>query len=107
MSDWSIEKVKLEPVTEVIPCARTSLTFLQALHGRKLEDNRAYKATILLHQKADYNEATVLGICLDGGEGYQIRIPIEPRTDVLQLDDPPTRVETLSPCRVRVEVYLP
>ena len=27
------------------------------------------KVTVLLHQKADYNEQTVLGFCLDGGDG--------------------------------------
>jgi hypothetical protein len=106
MSDWSIEKVKLEPVKQAGAAPRP-VSFLEALHGRKHDGQQAYRATILLHQKADYSDTTVLGICLDGGDGYQIRLPVEPRTAVLELDDPPARIETLSPNRVRVEVLLP
>jgi hypothetical protein len=107
LTDWSIEKVKLEPVKDAVPVPERPVSFVDALHGHRPDGNRGYKATILLHQKADYSEATVLGICLDGGEGYQIRIPIEPRADILQLDDPLACVQTLSPNRVRVEVFLP
>jgi hypothetical protein len=81
-------------------------SFLEALHGRSADRDRGYKVTVLLHQKADYNEPTVLGFCLDGGDGYQIRIPIHPQNQIVQLDDPPALIETLPDNRVRVEVLL-
>ncbi len=107
MVDWSVEKVKLEPVREKMLRPGYVPSFLSALHGRASDCQRLYRVTVLLHQKADYNEPTVLGFCLDGGEGYQVRIPIEPQAGVVELDDPPARVETLPNNRVRVEIVLP
>src|SRR5437879_5501936 len=47
MTDWCVEKVTVEK--QGGPC----------------------RVTVLLRQKADYDEPTVLGFCLDGGDGYQ------------------------------------
>jgi hypothetical protein len=107
LSDWCIEKVKVEPVRHNAPAAHHATSFLAAIHGQPPARERAYNVTVLLHQKADYNEPTVLGFCLDGGDGYQIRIPIHPQDAVVELDDPPTRMETLPENRVRVEILLP
>jgi hypothetical protein len=106
MVDWCVDKVKLEPVKEGIPEPRWSESFLSALHGGH-GAKKAYKATVLLRQKGDYNEATVLGISFDGTENYQMRIPIQPQCRLLELNDPPARVEALSDNCVRVEVVLP
>src|SRR5579871_6876512 len=107
MTDWCVEKVQIEP----LPCTSGGTphthSFLAALRDRWTSGRRPCKVTVLLHQKADYNEPTVLGFCLDGGEGYQIRIPIHPQDQEVQIDDPPTRMETLPGNRVRVEVVLP
>src|SRR5262249_14150902 len=74
---------------------------------RAREARQPWKVTVLLHQKAEYNEQTVLGFCLDGGNGYQVRVPILPQAAVVDIDDPPAGVETLPCNRVRVEVLLP
>jgi hypothetical protein len=65
------------------------------------------QATVLLRQKAEYNESTVLGFCLDGSDGYQVRIPVVPRAGALELEELPARVAPLPDNRVRVEVTLP
>jgi hypothetical protein len=75
------------------------------------------EVTIILHQKAEYNEDTVVGICLDDGkchakcnrEGcpYQVRIPIVPAAGVVELDDPPTRIEPMPDNHVVIHVRLP
>jgi hypothetical protein len=98
MTDWCIDNVRLEPVKDVLP--GPPLPARQACA-------RPCKVTVLLCQKAELTEPTVLGFCTDGGETYPVRVPIDPRVKVLDLDDPPARVETLSDNRVRVEVVLP
>jgi hypothetical protein len=67
----------------------------------------AYRVTVLLHQKAEYNEQTVVGFRLKGCAGYDVRVPVLPQVPLLELDDPPARVEALPDNRVRVEVLLP
>jgi hypothetical protein len=107
MCDWAVEKVTLEPLRSELPGEVAPVSFLDALHGRKRDQQAACKATILLSQKADCSEPTILGICLDGGDGYQIRLPIDPNAPTMQLDNPPARVDVLSQNCVRVEVVLP
>jgi hypothetical protein len=112
-TDWAVEKVKIEPLggskeapeNESAPCLCT-----RAKHN-------PCKVTIFLQQKGDYNEETIVGICLDDGkvhckcnrEGcpYQVRIPIIPGAGVMELDDPPTRVEPMPENRFVVQVVLP
>jgi hypothetical protein len=65
------------------------------------------RVTVLLRQKADYNEETVLGIRLDNSDSYQIRIPIMPQIPHLTVDEPPATVEWVACNQVRVEVTLP
>jgi hypothetical protein len=104
MTDWAVEQVKIRPLKTALPASRlappTSATCSP-------NDNRACRVTVLLHQKADYNESTVLGFCFDGGEAYQLRIPIEPQARLVELDDPPAHIESLPDNRVRVEIVLP
>jgi hypothetical protein len=130
-SDWSVEKVTVEDDPTAVGWAESSRPTAVA-NPVGLEDSahptrdcphctrnrhRPCKVTVLLHQKADYNEDTVLGICLDDGlehpkcnvEGcpYQVRIPILPAAGLVELPDPPTRIETLPENRVRVDIELP
>jgi hypothetical protein len=105
LPDWSVEKVELEPQGgkghDVL-----GGTFLDCLRSHA-DDKKPHKVTVLLHQKGDYNEQTVLGIRLDDSNGYQIRIPIQPQIQSLDLDDPPAHIEVLPDNRVRVTVLLP
>jgi hypothetical protein len=100
LSDWSVEHVKVEPLGE----RGEEGHFLSALHR---EGPGACHVEVLLHQKAEINEQTVLGVCFDGGEGYQLRIPIIPAAGTMHLDDPPAYVEVLPDNRVRVQMTLP
>ncbi len=113
LCDWCVEDVKLDPVAgghHVLPPEGEE--FLSALRGDKAP--RPYKVTVLLHQKGDYDEPTVLGFCLDAcGKKdderlpYQVRIPVLPQAQVVEHEDLSARVETLPDHRVRVEVVLP
>src|SRR5262249_54767130 len=107
MTDWSVERVRIEPLQDPLSQPRYVPSFLFALPAGRAAGRHGYRATVLLHQKAEYNEPTVLGISLDGSDLYQIRIPIHPQAQLLEMDDPPARVESLTGNRVRVEVELP
>jgi hypothetical protein len=65
------------------------------------------QVTVLLHQKGEVTEQTVLGIALDKEDGYELRIPILPETGRLELADLGAVVEELPDQRMRVEVTLP
>src|SRR5439155_13683932 len=56
MTDWCIEKVKIERLKPTGPGMARPKAFLAALHGPSAGCERSYKVTVLLHQKADYNE---------------------------------------------------
>jgi hypothetical protein len=107
LTDWCVEKVTLEG-------GKRLSDHLQALGARLglggLPPAPARcKVTVVLRQKADYNEPTVLGICLDDSGTYQVRIPVVPLagSQAFDLPEVPARIETLAPDRVRVEVELP
>ncbi|MFL5244865.1 MAG: M1 family aminopeptidase [Gemmataceae bacterium] len=116
-SDWAIKKVDVEPLAGGNGKPHWAADIREALHHNSGAAKQPCKVTVILEQRAEYDEQTVLGFCLDDGVGAkgldprtcpcQIRIPILPETQVLQIDDPPARVETLPGHRVRVEVLLP
>src|SRR5205823_10664489 len=106
MVEWTVDSVKLEPVKDGMGGPRWSGSFLSALHGGD-GAKTSYKATVVLKQKGDYNEQTVLGFCFDGSDNYQVRIPIHPQAEALDLEDPPAHVQTIGANEVRVEVILP
>ena len=87
LTDWCIEKVKVESPPK---CAQSRFT----------------RVTVLLHQKADINEQTSLGITLPGQKGYPIRIPILPQANY-DLDEPRAHVEYMGDNHVRVDLCLP
>ncbi len=103
LTDWCVESVKVRAQEGTETPAGG---FLQALKRRQAAA-RGYQVTVVLHQKGDYQAPTVLGFCLDGGDGYQVRIPIQPDASYFEIDDPPARVQTLPDNRVCVEVLLP
>ncbi len=103
LTDWSVEKVKIEgDDPSVVNCR-----WLRKLTHRNRHEEGACSATIVLHQKAEFNEQTVLGIALEDNECYQIRIPILPQAQHMELDDPPAVIDVLPDNRVRVVVRLP
>jgi hypothetical protein len=107
LTDWCVEKVDLEVQgngghRRVSRCE----TFLDRLHAGE-DSHQPHKVTVILHQKENYNEQTVLGFRLDDSDGYQVRIPIQPQVPLLRLDEPPCTVEMLPDNHVKVEVLLP
>src|SRR5262249_25489352 len=64
-------------------------------------------ATVILHQKAEYNEQTVLGFALEKDDQYSIRIPILPQAQRVELPEHGALVEALAENRVKVEIVLP
>ncbi len=104
MCDWAVESVEESGVTGVGPFKRRPL------------DRMARPHVIHLKQRGGFNEPTVLGIRLQEGDGFQIRIPIYPDVPELSLDEPHAKViSRIVPgtkpgedqAEVRVEVYLP
>jgi hypothetical protein len=102
MTDWAVEKVTVEELTPQPGKWKV---------WRKLARRGAgpvpCRVTVVLHQKAEYTEQTVVGFCLDGGTDYQVRVPILPQVHELKLEDPPALVQTRPENHVRVEVVLP
>lgn len=106
LCDWCVEKVKLEPVVKSRGRRLLPESFLAAL-GNDEVCQQPYRVSVVLRQKGECNEATVIGFCLDGGEGYQIRLPVHPGVPVLEIEDPPARIEAQPDGQVRVDVVLP
>jgi hypothetical protein len=109
MSDWSVEKVNIEALGPG-PHHRRLLPnwcpdFLCLRKGKQADS--PCRVTVLVRQKAEYCEPTVLGFCLDGSDHYQVRLPILPDTPVLELPDQHARMEALSRHLVRVTIELP
>ncbi len=105
--DWAVDKVTVEPVNADGTPAGPRWSFVRALHGQSECSVSAYRVTVLVTQKAEYTEPTVLGFCFDGSDDYQLRIPIDPGVQLMDFDNPRARVQTLTPTQVQVEVVLP
>jgi hypothetical protein len=101
VTDWCIEKVKVQPPPK---CVRSKSSRVDSRYP--IDDPRFTRVTIVLHQKADISEPTVLGIALPGQKGYPIRIPILPRAEGYDWDEPPARIEPLGDNRLRIELSL-
>ncbi len=116
MSDWCIEKVNIEPLDgdplyhrhpQVYRWLQKGKDFLSHFHKETRRTQSPVKVQVLVRQKGEYNEPTVLGISLDGSEHYQIRVPIYPHTNLLVLDEISAKTESISQNLVRVEIVLP
>jgi hypothetical protein len=119
MSDWAVEKVTLTRppacVTDAPRCCPVKRKLLLA-RGKSSEEeplpSGKVRLHVIVHQKAEYDEPTTLGIALQDHDGYIIRIPILPGAQSYRLDDPPTRITPLERgpkggARFLVEVVLP
>ncbi len=114
MSDWSLEKVHIDEWSKSKGrwqsqnfVADLERDFSASVEGEPPLRPKRYRVTVLLRQKAEYTEQTVLGFSLDNSANYQVRIPIMPQVPVLELHEPRARVEMLPDNCVRVEVELP
>ena len=103
LCDWAVDKVEIQPIVNGTPHAEN---FLDALHADKATP---CQVTVMLCQKGEYDEPTVLGFCMDacGRKDedrlpYQIRIPIEPQAQMVEHPEYSARVETLPDHKVRV-----
>jgi hypothetical protein len=108
LTDWCVEDVTVQPLKSrwthrPPPVFRSKSAAVRSWFRPKAP----CKVTVVLHQKADYNDPTVVGFCLDGGESFQVRVPVVPEAGLIETHDPPGRMETLENNRVRVEVELP
>ncbi len=94
-TDWAVESVKLERAPRnVSPQAGSA------------GNDKAYHATIVLKQKGEYNEPTVLGIRLQEGDGFQVRLPVVPGQD-MTIDDCDAHIVSSPDGCVVVDVLLP
>lgn len=105
MTDWAMDSVDIKPnpsKTEVIRQANATDD-----PRRDETPKELYKATVILKQKAEYDEPTTLGFSFDDGVNYNIRVPILTHEGPQQLQNPSATVERLDDNRVKVEVMLP
>jgi hypothetical protein len=106
MTDWAVDRVRVEPVGGRPGLGpRLAGGFLAALHLGPAD--RPHQVSVCLRQKGQINEPTVLGFCLDGGDAFQIRVPIQPGVPVLELPELSARVEWVRCNEVRVDILLP
>jgi hypothetical protein len=84
MTDWAVEDVQLE-----------------------YWGNGHCKARVRLRQRAEYDEPTELGFCFGKDASFRVRVAIDPAIPVVELREPPGRVEALLDHAVLVEVDLP
>jgi hypothetical protein len=71
------------------------------------EGSKPHRTTVILQQKADLTEPTIIGVRFDQSEGYQLRVPVNLSQPVQELKEPPTRIEILPDNRIKVEMILP
>jgi len=110
LTDWCIEKVKVQAPPK---CVKDGPVYVSprnvngmALAPAVRRDPRSTRVVVFLNQKADINEQTVVGVALPGQQGFPIRIPILPRAEAYDWDEPPAHIEPLGNNRVRVEMDL-
>ncbi|WP_020473835.1 M1 family metallopeptidase [Zavarzinella formosa] len=105
MTDWSLVSVDVQPAptpTEIVRQAGATDD------PRKDETPKEmYKATVIIRQKAEYDEPTTLGFSFDDGVNYNIRIPIVTSDGTAKFQNPMATVEPLDDHRVKIEVMLP
>ncbi len=108
VTDWCVEKVTVQPLKSRRPHRPPPIYRSAGATVRSwFRPKTPCKVTVIVHQKADYNDPTVVGFCLDGGESFQVRIPVVPEAGLIETTDPPGRMETLDNNRVKIEVELP
>jgi hypothetical protein len=119
LSDWSVERVTIAKpprcLADPIKCFLLKRKVLLCRGVAGEEDDLptdGVRVEVIVHQRHQYDEPTVLGLALPNGEGYPIRIPIAPHLPSYTISDPPARITRLENgpgggARLLVEVVLP
>ncbi|MGL4552953.1 MAG: M1 family metallopeptidase, partial [Gemmataceae bacterium] len=119
LSDWSVERVVVAARPKCLsdpwkPCLLRRHILL--CRGARPDEDEpppdGVRVEVIIHQKREYDEPTVLGLALPGHDGYPVRIPILPQAECYAVNDPPAKVTRLEPgpkggVRFRVEVVVP
>lgn len=97
VTDWKIEKVTMQ---------RGPLPATSGQTAAKDDPGRPITVSVVLHQQAQIDEPTSIGLQFAGGEGFPVRVPVIPAVQKLTLTDPPAVIEALPDHRVRVSVQV-
>jgi len=73
LTDWKLERVAVD---HDAPFLARKMPMTGAINRNRV--------TVTLRQKGEYAEPTTLGVRFKGGEGFPLRIPIDPRVGALQ-----------------------
>jgi len=101
MTDWCVHSVHIEPKDG------PNNVFCRCLPSWAQPCAGPCRVTVVVKQKKEYNEPTVLGICLDDSGDYTIRLPIVPQMGHMEVEDPPAHIDALADNCVQVVVDLP
>ena len=101
--DWTVERVEMNAPKACV------------FNKNRFADGRgSYSVIVHLKQQGDFNEPTTLGIRLQSGDNYQIRVPIQPDVPMLQVDEMQAIITCVSQevggkqrASVKVEITLP
>jgi hypothetical protein len=113
MTDWSVEQVSVEPnraqsrTNDAAEGTGVQAVRNQTRGTRSRAPALPYRVTVVLRQRGDSSEPTILGFSFKEREAYSVRIPIRPDLNLVELDDFSARVEMTSDNLVRVEALLP
>jgi hypothetical protein len=108
LTDWKVEKVKVEKRTEDggQKTENVGVSPASAPCPPSSEHSPPYTVTVTLHQQCQIDEPTQLGFAFGSCGNFPVRVPICPHIQTLLVDEPPARVEVLPDHRVRVTVQL-
>ncbi len=108
VTDWCVEDVTVQPLQGWRPHRSPPVyRSKSAAVCSWFRPKTPCKVTVIVRQKAEYNDPTVVGFCFDGGDSFRVRVPVIPEAGLIETSDPPGRMETLDKNRVKVEVELP
>lgn len=107
MADWCVEKVKIDNHGHFISKASAYHNRLHNCLAPAPHAKRPCKATVIVRQKAEITDPTVVGFAFDNCDSFQLRIPLVPQVPILNLEELGARVEALPENRFRIEIELP
>ncbi|QVL31100.1 BamA/TamA family outer membrane protein [Telmatocola sphagniphila] len=100
MTDWAVNSVQVQTLPKKLVNIND-----KANNPEAKQKEYQYKATVVLQQKAEYNEPTTLGVSFDGKE-YAVRVPVGMVSQPAELQDPPATISPLPGNKLQVELYL-
>lgn len=97
LTDWAI--VSVTSHRQLPSAVRAEPAGIPRPHPRRVE--------VVLEQKRELDEATVVGFQFAEGDGYPVRIPVGPSHQEIRLAEYQAEVVPLGPGKVRVQATLP